>query len=230
MSFRISNDSNLNLKQTCPLVSVCYTRVIRGSTFGFCTLVPSAGSLCSLQTEAEALQAEQDPEAHCSWQDWPSMEPTSHSALMVAALSWSKFSSSPEKKNHKDKTYYRFNEKSIASDETILNVLFVLLVLLFSFALIAWLFWKLMMMMMRSETPDRGFLDSWWSSRWRCPHLRLKERSFSFGPSDRPQTRAAVLVSSANSGNGKRRKTSETHSPNVDMTHSWHLKKEAEMF
>lgn len=70
--------------------------VISEATFGFCTLLPSAGGLGSQQSVAAALQAEQDPEAHWPWQDWPSMEPTSHSALMVAALSWSKFSSSPE--------------------------------------------------------------------------------------------------------------------------------------
>lgn len=44
-----------------------------------------------------------------------------------------------------------------------------------------------------------GFLDSWWSSGWHCLPLRLTERSFSFAPSDRPQTLAAALVSSANS-------------------------------
>lgn len=57
------------------------------STFGFCTLLASAGCFWSLQSVAAALQAEQDPEMHWPWQDWPSMEPTSHSALMVAALS-----------------------------------------------------------------------------------------------------------------------------------------------
>ena len=66
--------------------------------------MPSAGCLCSLQSVEAALQAEQDPEEHWSWQSWPSLEPTSHSALMVAALSWSKFSSSPEKNPNQTKT------------------------------------------------------------------------------------------------------------------------------
>lgn len=81
----------------------CRNSESNSETFGFCALVPSAGCLCSLQSVEAALQAEQDPEAHWSWQSWPSLEPTSHSALMVAALSWSRFSSSPEKNKTKQK-------------------------------------------------------------------------------------------------------------------------------
>lgn len=74
------------------------SRKLVSTTLDFWTLLPSAVWVGSLQWAAAALQAEQDPEAHWPWQDWPTAEPTSHSALIVAALSWSKFSSSPEAK------------------------------------------------------------------------------------------------------------------------------------
>lgn len=63
---------SLSLSDDC---SVCccwfgqFRCLISGTTFGFCTLVPSAGCFCSLQSVAAALQAEQDPEAHWPWQD-----------------------------------------------------------------------------------------------------------------------------------------------------------------
>lgn len=79
------------------IVSLYLTWQNIGFTFAFCAFLPSAGCCCALQSAAAALQAEQqDPDAHWPWQDCPSMEPSSHSALMVAALSWSRFSSSPD--------------------------------------------------------------------------------------------------------------------------------------
>lgn len=78
------------------IVALCLTLLDEcGATFALWALLPSAGGCSALQSATAAVHAGQDPEAHWPWQDWPNMEPSSHSALMVAALSWSRFSSSP---------------------------------------------------------------------------------------------------------------------------------------
>lgn len=197
------------------------------STFGFWTLLPSAGCFCSLQSVAAALQVEQDPEEHWPWQDWPSMEPTSHSALMVAALSWSRFSSSPEGGNT---SIYTWSDQSVwcghyCSCQTVylikgwriheihgnlswIDELERLMVLTSVIKLI--LFDRLILPAANesSVTSDPGFLCSWWSSGSRCPPLRLWERDFSVCLADRHQIHASGLVSSVDSGNRNRGKIS----------------------
>lgn len=210
------------------------------STFGFCTLLPSAGCFGSLQSVAAALQVEQDPEEHWPWQDWPSMEPTSHSALMVAALSWSRFSSSPEGGNAH---IYTWSEQSVwcghyCSCQTVYlikgwcvheihgNLSWTdKMVLKSVIKLILFCPDRLILTAANesSVTSDPGFLGSWWSLGSRCPPPRQWEKGFSVCLADRHQTHAAGLVSSVDSGNSNREKISVKGQPYLFCDVIWNL-------